>query len=74
MNETLHQRIERDFTNHPPVDAEVVKTMEHLRSVAKEFAGVVADMCPAGREQSLSLTFIEQGLMFAIAAVARDGH
>lgn len=74
MNETLHQRIERDFTNHPPVDPESIKTMEHLRSMAKELAGAVIDLCPAGREQSLSLTFIEQGLMFAIAAIAREGH
>lgn len=72
MNQELHDRIEHDFTNHAPVDPSIVSTFEELRVQAKAFAHGVAALCPPSREQSLALTSIEQGLMYAVAAVARN--
>lgn len=71
-SEDLHDRIDHDFTNHPPVDPGVVDTFEILRLTFKDAAHTVVDRCPASREQSLALTNLEQGLMYAIAAVARN--
>lgn len=71
VTQELHDRIEWDFTNHPPASDRVVDWFGELRDKAKAFAHAVADVCPPGREQSLALTKIEEGLMFSIAAVAR---
>jgi hypothetical protein len=68
----LHDRIEHNMTNHPPVSEDVVCTFEVLRAAFKEAAYTVADYVPASREQSEALTLLETALMFAVAGVARN--
>lgn len=43
---------------------------EQLRAAAKEFAGVLDDLCPPSREHSLAFTAVQDALMWANAAVA----
>ncbi len=66
----LSDQIERNMTNHPPVNEDVVAVFEQLRIVAKSFALTVAELVPSSREQSLALTSAEQALMWAIAGAA----
>lgn len=68
----LHQRIDHNMTNHAPTGEGVIERFEELRVKAKEFAHLIADLCPPSREQSLSLTAAEEALMWAVAAVARN--
>jgi hypothetical protein len=65
------QEIQRRFTYHKP-DAERADRHEMMRDAFKGVARFVSDMTPEGREQSLAMTHLEQALMWANAAIARD--
>jgi hypothetical protein len=69
---SLHERIDHDLTNHAPAGPEVIARFERLREVAKELGHSIAAECPASREQSLALTHLEQTVMWAVAAIARN--
>ena len=43
-----------------------------LRDKAKELAMLLADECPDSREKSLALTKLEESIMWANAAIARN--
>ena len=62
--------LETRFTYHPP-KPEQVETYERIRAAGKEFAALVIELTPASREQSESVTNIEQAVMWANAAEAR---
>jgi len=64
--------IEKNMTNHPPVDDTVVAKFEYIRNHFKVTAQVIKDNCPVSREQSLAFTNLEQALMWAIASIARN--
>lgn len=64
-------RLDNDFTYHPPT-VEQVERYTRLRDAGKEFAKLVSSCTPASREQSLALTNIEQAVMWANAAIARN--
>ncbi len=70
-NMTMQQRIENDYTYHPPKGDQAVR-YEQLRDLAKEFALIVVDLTPPSREQSLALSNLETVVMFANAAIARN--
>lgn len=67
----IKARIENDFTYHAP-NAEQVQRYNQLRDAAKAFALLIVDLTPLSREQSLALTNLEQAVMFANAAIARN--
>lgn len=67
----LHTRIERDFTYHAPKYAQQDK-YEMIRDKAKAFAALIAGITPESREQSLAITNLEQAVMWANAAIARN--
>lgn len=69
--ELLRSRIDRDFSYHPPKGDQVGRYGE-IRDKAREFAHLIAVVTPASREQSLALTNLEQAVMFANAAIARN--
>lgn len=67
---TMHERIDHDFAFHPatPTTGLVHAAVRDLfRLVAHE----IANNTPAGREQSLALTKLEESMMWANAAIAR---
>jgi hypothetical protein len=68
----LSLRLRHDFTNHPPSGPEVVARFEGCRDAALAMGDALIDLCPQGRELSLALTHLEQALMFARAAIARN--
>jgi hypothetical protein len=63
--------IDSRFTYHPPTDEKQTIYTE-IRSKAKALAEYIATNAPTGRETSLSLTNLEQAVMWANAGVARS--
>lgn len=69
--EQLHADIEWNFSNHAPTD-DGLSLILSMRTSAKALAHMIAGNCPEGREKSLALTYVEQSLMFAVAAIVRS--
>jgi hypothetical protein len=67
----VRERIERDFTYHPPKPGQQER-YTRLRAAAKELALLIVEVTPASREQSIALTELETCVMWANAAIARN--
>jgi hypothetical protein len=65
------EEILRRFTYHPPKGTQS-KRYEVIRAQAKHFAQIIDGNCPDSREQSLALTKLEEVVMWANAAIARN--
>ena len=63
--------IEKNFTYQAPNDGTPMK-YSIIRDNAKHFALILNDMCPDSREKSLALTKLEETVMWANAAIARN--
>lgn len=63
--------IENNYTYHAPKEGQP-KKYEAIREKAKELALLIEDVCPTSREKSLAFTNIEQAVMWANAAIARN--
>jgi hypothetical protein len=61
--------IDRRFTYHAPTPNRVA-LHEDLRKAFRELAHVLNETLPEGREKSLALTQLQEGLMWANAAIA----
>lgn len=70
-SEKVKSQIERVFTYNPPKGDQPTRYV-HLRGVAKNLAYAIVNETPESREQSLALTHLEQAIMFANAAIARN--
>lgn len=64
-------RIERDFTYHPPLGNQAERYTV-LRNAGKQLALTIAALTPTSREQSLALTKLEEAVMWSNAAIARN--
>ena len=64
-------RIEDTFTYHSLNDGQVAKC-ELLRAKAKVVAYAIEGACPSSREKSLAMTKLEEAIMWANAAIARN--
>jgi len=64
-------RLAHDFAYHPPLDDETKTLHEEVRARHRTLADWVNENVPAGREQSLVITKIEEAMFWANAAVAR---
>ncbi|MCY9513300.1 Acb2/Tad1 domain-containing protein [Paenibacillus apiarius] len=63
--------IENNFKYHAPKEGQPAK-YNAIREKAKELANVIDELCPNSREKSLAMTNLEQAVMWANAAVARN--
>lgn len=63
--------IEKRFSYHAPKDSQPPR-YARIRSFAKDFAYLIEQACPKGREQSLAFTALEEAVMWANAAIARN--
>lgn len=68
---SLNDRIERDFTYHPP-NTDTVPKYDRIRTYASKYAQMLSLTCPESRELSLAITKLEEVVMWANAAVARN--
>ena len=64
-------RIETNFKYHAPKDDQPER-YERIRAKAKELALVINEDTPFSREQSLAFTALEEVVMQANAAIARN--
>lgn len=63
--------IEKNFTYHAPKEGQPERYTA-LREKAKEFAILIDQKCPESREKSLAFTKLEESIMWANAAIARN--
>ena len=66
-----HEELENRFTYHAPKEGQQER-YERIRYKAKILAAYINERCPESREKSLALTKIEEAVMWAIAAIARN--
>ncbi len=71
MDDKMRERIERDFSYHPPHTFQLVR-YHGIRERALTLALYIAETTPASREQSVALTKLDEVVMFANAAIARN--
>jgi hypothetical protein len=65
------KEIAKRFTYHPPKGDQATR-YEMIRDRAHDFAGHINDHCPDSREKSLAFTMLEEAVMWANAAIARN--
>lgn len=63
--------IENNFTYHTPKGNQPLRYTE-IREKGKEFANLIMADCPDSRERSLAFTKLEEAVMWANAAIARN--
>jgi hypothetical protein len=61
----------RRFTHHPPKGDQAIR-YEMLRDHAHNLAAFINEKTPDSREKSLAITHLEQAVMWANAAIARN--
>ena len=67
----MNEELEKRFSYHPPKGDQPERYVL-IRDKAKEFAYQIASLCPQSREQSLAFTALEEAVMWANAAIARN--
>lgn len=63
--------IEKNFSYHAPKEGQPER-YERIRYKAKMLAAYINEYCPDSREKSLAFTKIEEAVMWANAAIARN--
>lgn len=63
--------LENRFTYHPPDDGQAAH-YEVLRHQGLLLGNVINELTPDSREKSLAITHVEQAVMWANAAIARN--
>lgn len=63
--------LEKRFTYHPPT-ADQASRYTALRAEALVFARLIVTHCPSSAERSTALTRLDEVVMFANAAIARN--
>lgn len=67
----METRLENDFRYHAPKDDQQERYIT-IREAAKTLAKVICENSPVSREQSVALTHLDQVVMNANAAIARN--
>ena len=65
------QDLLKRFTYHAPKEGQAMK-YEDIRNKARLLAEFIDDTCPDSREKSLAITALEEAVMWANAAIARN--
>jgi hypothetical protein len=63
--------LENRFTYHKPKTDQATR-YEEIRSAALTYADLLNQYCPDSREKSLAVTHLEDTVMWANAAIARN--
>ena len=67
----MDTQIEKAFVYHAP-KGDQPKRYEEIRAGAKMLASLINGQCPDSREKALAMTRIEEAVMWANAAIARN--
>lgn len=71
ISDADEQKLRAAFTYHPPQEGQGPR-YEEIRQRAHGVALMMTTLCPPSRELSLALTNLEQAVMWANAAIARN--
>ena len=71
LSDTDEEDLAKRFSYHAPKDDQPDRYND-MRATAKLFARRIMRICPPSRERSLALTNLEQAIMWANAAIARN--
>jgi hypothetical protein len=71
MSQEDLEQLTKNFTYHAPKEDQPRRYTE-IRDQGKAFAHAVLEDCPNSRERSLALTKIEEAVMWANSAIARN--
>ena len=71
MEKRPSKSVESNFTYHPPKPGQAER-YQTIREIAKGLAMFLEDHCPESRERSLAMTKLEECVMWANAAIARN--
>ena len=71
MNSSDMARVSKNFTYHPPKGDQPGR-YEEIRAKGKEMAELIMVNCPVSRETSVALSRLEEAVMWANAAIARN--
>lgn len=66
------EELRHRFKYHPPKNDETRELHEHVRQFIGDLAGWMNLNLPDGREKSLVFTHLEDAMMWANAAIARN--
>jgi len=66
------KRLDNDFKHHTPKNESVADKHMTIRSNCRYLADVFNELCPEGREKALAFTKLEEAMMWANAAIARN--
>jgi hypothetical protein len=67
-----HNQLVDHFTHHPPPTTPIANLHERTRSAAFDLAMFINENIPDSPEKELSITKIEEAMMWANAAIARN--
>ena len=70
-DEKTAKQLENNFKYHKPMEGQPERYTS-IRGDAASFAGMLTVFCPPSRELSLALTKLEECVMWANAAIARN--
>ena len=65
--------LQNRFAYHPATTEEVREMHQAIRHDCLKLSEAINNLCPEGREKSLAITNLEQTMMWANAAIARQG-
>lgn len=71
IDEKMQKRLDNDYKYHAPKDDQQERYVT-LRNGGKQMAELIVVCTPPSREQSVALTLLEQVIMEANAAIARN--
>ena len=71
VSDRLKGQIDRSFTYHAP-QGDQADRYGAIRAAGRELACLLALYCPESRELSLAMTHLEDTVMWANAAIARN--
>jgi len=71
VSQEMYDRLQNTFCYHAPKPDQLPR-YEELRAEARDMATLMVMLCPPSRELSLALTHLEEAVMQANAAIARN--
>jgi len=64
--------LDTHFVHHPPKSGQLEKH-QALRDAARQFAGLILEICPDSPEKTHALTWVQQAMMNGNAAISIHG-
>lgn len=71
LSKEMNERVANAFIYHAPKEDQIPRYNE-LRGLGMQMAARIVSLTPPSREQSVALTKLEEAIMWANAAIARN--